>query len=54
MANKLNEFFTSMPFKIVSEINPVDPLNIPSFANNFFCNSETERDIPLSVFQTLF
>ncbi len=47
MANSFNEFFTSMPAKIVSEIAPVDPNNIPPFANNLFSSGGVERDIPL-------
>jgi Ni,Fe-hydrogenase III small subunit len=47
MANSFNKFFTSMPAKIVSEIAPVDPNNIPPFSSNFFSSGEVERDIPL-------
>jgi hypothetical protein len=47
MANHFNEFFTSMPTKIVEQINPIDPNNIPNFAENFFQNSPENDDIPL-------
>jgi hypothetical protein len=43
MAKKLKEFFTNMPAKIVSEIRPIDPDNIPDFAKNFF---ESANDSP--------
>ncbi len=47
MANHFNEFFTSMPTKIVEQINPIDPNNIPNFAENFFQNSPENANIPL-------
>ncbi len=47
MANLFNEFFTSMPSKIVEQINPIDPNNIPNFAENFFQNSPENDDTPL-------
>jgi hypothetical protein len=47
MANNFNEFFTSMPSKIVEQINPIDQNNVPNFAENFFRNSPANDDIPL-------
>ncbi len=47
MADHFNEFFTSMPAKIVSEIKPVNSSDIPHFARNFFETMEEEGDVPL-------
>jgi hypothetical protein len=46
MANHFNEFFTSMPSKIVEQINPIDPNNVPNFAENFFQNPPVNDDTP--------
>ncbi len=46
MANHFNEFFMSMPSKIVEQINPTDPNNIPNFADNFFQNPPENDDTP--------
>ncbi len=50
MAESFYEYFTSMPSKIVNEINPIHTLNIPPFACNLFESSEEEGDIPLFSF----
>jgi hypothetical protein len=43
-------FFTSMPSIIIADINPVDPNDIPDFANQFFSNNDPNDQTPLFTF----
>jgi hypothetical protein len=44
MANLFNEFFTSMPTKIVDDLHPVPNDSCPAFAKDFFTPSDVEDD----------
>jgi hypothetical protein len=50
MADNFNEFFASMPSKIIADINLVDPNDIPDFANQFFSNNDPNDQTPKFTF----
>jgi hypothetical protein len=54
MANMFNEYFTSMPGKIVKDLHPVDPDSCPDFAKDFFTPSDRNDDtVPRFSFDSI-